>query len=131
MTVSQIIKELNHLQNFLYIYWEPSDSEDYMIILGGHSTQLKDDHTGIIPAMRCNLEMQKIFEKETLEESDKFELVRLMKRIHNFCDYRDSKMESLSQQEEYLNRLSEEQLEEISKQIEMHKFARSLYRDYH
>lgn len=51
--------------------------------------------------------------------------------MHNICDYRDSRLYSLAQQEEYLNILNDEQLEEISKQINMHKFAKCLYKDYH
>ena len=131
MTASQIIKELNHLPSFLYIYWNPSDEKDHMVILGGHSCQQKTDHTGIIPAMHHNYDMQEICEKETLEESDKFALVKAMRHIQNLCDYRDPELYTLAKQEEYLNELSSEQLEEIYKQIEMYKLARSLYKDYH
>ncbi len=131
MTVSQIIKELNHLPNFLYIYWEPSDENDHMVILGGHSSITRDEHTGVIDAMHCNFEMQDIFEKKILDETDKYALVRLMRRMHSLCDYRDSRLYSLAQQEEYLNKLNDEQLKEISKQIDMHKYVRDLYKDYH
>ena len=131
MTVLQIIHELNHLSNFLYVYWEPRDEKDHMVILGGHSCMTKDEHTGVIDAMHYNFEMQEIFEKKELDESDKYTLVKLMRRMHSICDYRDSRLYSLAQQEEYLNKLSDEQLEEISKQIEMHKLAKDLYREYH
>lgn len=131
MTVSQVLKELKQLPNFLYIYWEPCDEKDHMVILGGHSCLPKDEHTGIINAMHCNFEMQEIFEKKVIEESDKYTLVRLMRRMYSICDYRDNGLHSLAQQEEYLNKLNDEQLEEISKQIDMHKFSRSLYKDYY
>ena len=131
MTTSQIIKELNHLPSFLYIYWGPIYEKDIMVILGGQSCQQKDNHTGIIPAMHYNYEMQEICEKDILDESDKHTLVRAMRHIQNLCDYRDPNLYTLTQQEEYLNKLSTEELEEIYKQIEMYKLARSLYRDYH
>lgn len=130
MTVSQIIHELNHLSNFLYIYWEPHDEKDHMVILGGHSCMTKKEHTGIINAMHCNFEMQEIFEKKELDESDKYALVKLMRRMYSICDYRDYRLYSLAQQEEYLKKLSAEQLEEISKQIDMHKLAKELCREY-
>lgn len=131
MTASQIVRELNHLPSFLYIYWSPSDEKDCMVILGGQSCQQKTDHTGIISAMHYNYEMQEIYEKKILEESDKNALVKAMRHIQNICDYRDPKLYTLAKQEEYLNDLSSEQLEEIYKQIEMYKLARSLYKDYH
>lgn len=131
MTASQIVRELNHLPSFLYIYWSPSDEKDRMVILGGQSCQQKTDHTGIISAMHHNYEMQEIYEKKILEESDKNALVKAMRHIQNICDYRDPKLYTLAKQEEYLNDLSSEQLEEIYKQIEMYKLARSLYKDYH
>lgn len=131
MTVSQIIKELNHLPSFLYIYWNPIAENNYKVILGGQSCQQKTDHTGIISATHYNYDMQKIYKKKTLDEADKYALVKALKHIQNLCDYRDPELYTLAKQEEYLNKLSSEQLEEIYQQIEMYKLARSLYKDYH
>lgn len=47
------------------------------------------------------------------------------------CDYRKSGLFTLAQQEKYLSELNDEQLEEVSEQVEMYKLARSLYKDYH
>lgn len=131
MTTSQIINELNRLPSFLYIYWNPSDEKDHLVILGGQSCQQKTEHTGIISAMHYNYDMQKLYKKKTLEESDKYALVKAMRHIQNLCNYRDPELYTLAKQEEYLNNLSGEQLEEIYEQIEMYKAARSLYKDYH
>ena len=54
-----------------------------------------------------------------------------MKKIKNLCNYRHTKLYTLSEQENYLNNLSNEPLEEIYEQIKMYKLARSLYKDYH
>ena len=47
MKISQIIEELNHLPSFLYIYWNPSDEKDHMVILGGQPCPKKSDFIGI------------------------------------------------------------------------------------
>lgn len=131
MKISQIIEELNHLPSFLYIYWNPSDEMDHMVILGGQSCPKKSDFIGIDTAKYYNLNMKKIYRKATLEEADKYTLVKDMKRIKNLCNYRLTKLYTLSDQENFLNSLSNEPLEEIYEQIKMYKLARSLYKDYH
>lgn len=131
MTVSQILKEINVLPNFLYIYWNPSDEKDHMVILGGQSCPSKDTYPNMIPVSHYNEEMQEIYRKGSLEDADKRKMVKLLKHIQNMCDFRRTELFTLAQMEEYLSDLSAEQLEEISEQIEMYKLARSLYRDYH
>lgn len=131
MTTSQIIKELNCLPSFLYIYWNPSDEKDHMVILGDQSCQQKTDHTNIILATHYNYDMQEIYEKETLEDSDKYALVKAMRHIQNLYDYRDPELYTLTKQKKCLNELISEQLDEFSKQIEMHKFSCNLCKDYH
>lgn len=131
MTVSQIIKEINNLPNFLYIYWNPSDAKDHMVILGGQSCLSSDTDSDMVPAFNYNVEMQEIYRKSTLEEADKYRIVKLLKLVQNMCDYRKSGLFKLAQQEKYLSELNDEQLEEVSEQVEMYKLARSLYKDYH
>lgn len=131
MKISQIIEELNHLPSFLYIYWNPSDEKDHMVILGGQPCPKKSDFIGIDTAKYYNLNMKKIYRKATLEEIDKYTLVKDMKKIKNLCNYRHTKLYTLSEQENYLNNFSNEPLEEIYEQIKMYKLARSLYKDYH
>ena len=130
MTTEEIVKALRNLPNFLYIYLG-EDGKDHMVILGERPCQRKSEYIGTIDCYHANIDMMKLYEKDVLEEADKYQLVRLMRRIQSLCDYRYEKLYSLEQQTEYLNVLSSEQLEEIHKQIEMHKLARSLYSEYH
>lgn len=130
LTVSEIIKALRNLPNFLYVYWG-KDNKDHMVILGERPCPKKNEYIGTIDCYHANVDMMKLYEKDTLEEADKYQLVRLMRCIQSLCDYRYEELYSLEQQTEYLNGLSSEQLEEIYKQIEMYKFARSLYSEYH
>ena len=65
-----------------------------------------------------------------MTEDEKASMGYRMKRIMNECDYRYSKLYTLKQQEEYLNKLDAESLDEISNQIQMYKKAREYYRDY-
>lgn len=102
-----------------------------MVILGGYSCRSESNHTGIITCSHYNDDMMKIYEKEVLEEADKYRLVKLMKHMYNLCDYRFENLYTIKEQTEYLSSLGSEQLDEIYKQIEMHKLARSLYKDYH
>lgn len=85
----------------------------------------------MVPAFNYNVEMQEIYRKSTLEEADKYRIVKLLKLVQNMCDYRKSGLFTLAQQEKYLSELNDEQLEEVSEQVEMYKLARSLYKDYH
>lgn len=130
MKISQIIEELNHLPSFLYIYWTKRWKGSYGNTWGQPCPK-KSDFIDIDTAKYYNLNMKKIYRKATLEEIDKYTLVKDMKKIKNLCNYRHTKLYTLSEQENYLNNLSNEPLEEIYEQIKMYKLARSLYKDYH
>ena len=128
MRICELINEINNLPNLLYVYWNSSDNKDHLVILGGQSCILKNEYTNMNMALHYNEEMQTIYEKDILKETDKYRLVKMLARIRNSCDYRHSGLGTLTQQEAYLRDLNQEQLEEISKQVEMYKYVHRLSR---
>lgn len=128
MSVSEMIKELNHLPNFLYVFY--SDDGCHRVILGGQSSPTKDKYDSLDGAEYHFNILKELYEKENLADDEKASMGYRMKRVMNACDYRHSKLCTLKQQEEYLNNLDAESLNEISNQIQMYTKAREYYRDY-
>lgn len=128
MSVSEMIKALNHLPNFLYVFY--SDDGCNRVILGGQSSPTKDKYDSLDGAEYHFNILEELYEKENLTDDEKASMGYRMKRVMNACDYRHSKLYTLKQQEEYLNDLSAESLDEISNQIQMYIKAREYYRDY-
>ena len=128
MTLSEIIKEINRLPNYLYEYC--ADDGIHRVILGGHSCQKKDQYDNLSFCARYLRDMTELYQKENLTDEDKASMAKQMKRIMNQCDYRHSELYSLEQQEKYLSKLDTESIQEISKQVLMYKTAREYYRDY-
>lgn len=128
MTVSEIIKEINRLPNYLYEYC--ADDGIHRVILGGHSCQKKDHFDNLSVCARYLKDMTELYQKENLTDEEKAYIAKQMKRIMNQCDYRHSELYSLEQQKEYLSNLDAESLEEISEQILMYKKAREYHAEY-
>lgn len=131
MTTSEIIKELNVLPNFPYIYWNPKDKKDHIVILGGQSCPQADENQDLIAGIHIAEEMQEIYEKGALDKNDKNNMAKLLKRMNNLHYFRKSGLLTLAQQENFLNELTEEQIKEISGQVTMYKLARTLYEEYY
>ena len=128
MTVPEMIKELNHLPNFLYVFY--SDDGCHRVILGGQSSPKKDKYDNLESAEYHFNILEELYEKENLTDNEKASMGYRMKRVMNICDYRLSKLYTLKQQEEYLNNLDAESLDDIDNQIKMYIKAREYYRDY-
>lgn len=133
MSIDEIIEELSKLPKLLYHYY-PNDVEHHscFIILGGHSGQLVDRMPeGIRLYEKRLLDMISIYEKNTMDEEDKYSFVDSYSFINSNCGYSIRAINKINEQRQYLEQLDIEQLSDISEQIEMYKLARSMYKDYH
>lgn len=128
MIISEIIKGINRLPNYLYLFC--GDDGIHRVILGGYSCRLQDEYTDLNYCERYFSEMQEKYERDNLTENEKIRIATCMHKIQSACDYRHSKLDSIKQQEEYLSNLDAEQLKEIYDQVQMYKVAREYYRDY-
>ena len=128
MTVPEMIKAINQLPNFLYVFY--SEDGCHRVILGGASCLTKDKYDSLDMAEYHFNIMEDLYQKDILTDEEKANMGSRMKRIMNLCDYRHSKLHKLNDQENYLNGLDNESLNEISNQIKMYQKAREYYRDY-
>lgn len=128
MTVTEMIKAINQLPNFLYVFY--SEDGCHRVILGGASCLTKDTYENLNSAEHHFNIMEELYEKDNLTDDEKAAIGYRMKRIMNLCDYRHSKLHKLNDQENYLNGLDNESLNEISNQIKMYQKAREYYKDY-
>lgn len=128
MTVTEMIKAINQLPNFLYVFY--SEDGCHRVILGGASCLTKDTYENLNSAEHHFNIMEELYEKDNLTDDEKAAIGYRMKRIMNLCDYRHSKLHKLKDQENYLNGLDNESLNEISNQIKMYQKAREYYKDY-
>lgn len=126
MTISQIIKELSVLPNFPYIYWNPKDEKEHIVILGGQSCPATDENQDLIAGLHIAEEMQKIYANGSLDKNNKNTIAKLLKRMNHLHYFRKSGLLTLAQQKNFLSELSTEQLAEISEQVDMYKLARNL-----
>ena len=128
MTVTEMIKAINQLPNFLYVFY--SEDGCHRVILGGASCLTKDTSENLNSAEYHLNIMEELYEKDNLTDDEKAAIGYRMKRIMNICDYRHTKLHRLKDQEDYLNSLDIEAQEQISKQIQMYQKAREYYKDY-
>jgi hypothetical protein len=128
MTVTEMIKAINQLPNFLYVFY--SEDGCHRVILGGASCLTKDTYENLNSAEYHFNIMEELYEKDNLTDDEKAAIGYRMKRIMNICDYRHTKLHRLKDQEDYLNSLDIEAQEQISKQIQMYQKAREYYKDY-
>lgn len=73
--------------------------------------------------------MIQIFEARD-DKTNEVQLVKLYRRILNGCNYNLFGKEYFENQKSFLNDLDEEQVDEITYQIEMYKYVRNLYGTY-
>lgn len=128
MTVLEMIRAINQLPNFLYVFY--SDNKWHRVILGGQSCLTKDTYENLNSAEHHFNIMEELYEKDNLTDDEKAAIGYRMKRIMNICDYRHTKLHRLKDQEDYLNSLDIEEQEQISKQIQMYQKACEYYKDY-
>lgn len=128
MTVLEMIRAINQLPNFLYVFY--SDNKWHRVILGGQSCLTKDKYDNLDMAEYHFNIMEELYEKDNLTDDEKAAIGYRMKRIMNICDYRHTKLHRLKEQEDYINSLDIEAQEQISKQIQMYQKAREYYNDY-
>ena len=124
-----IIKEINRLPNFGYVFWG-DDGREHVAVLGGHSAQKTDRYEWSDSILRTSDAMQKIYERAELSADDKRELARLMQKMHSLCETRKAGLFTMDEQEKYLNERSEDELKQIEQQVKMHLDCRNFYRDY-
>ena len=75
--------------------------------------------------------MIEVYEANNISENDKGFLASRMHKISNKCDCRFETRKNKQEQLDFINSLSESQLKEVVKQIEMYDLARELYsKDY-
>lgn len=123
-----IIKELERLPTFAYTFY--MGGKYHLALLGGHSCKPLTDieHWSLI--IGINDEMQVIYEKEELEETDKIRLAKLMTKVSGLCEGRFENNRTIEQQAAYLASLTNDALDEIKIQIQMYKDAQEYYRLY-
>lgn len=128
MLVPEMIKELNNLPNFLYVFY--GDDGCHRVILGGQSSPTRAEYDNLDSAEYHFNMLEELYKKSNPTDDEKASMGYRMKRVMNACDYRISQLYTLKQQEEYLNNLDAESLDEIGNQIKMYIKAREYYRDY-
>ena len=128
MTVSEMIRAINQLPNYLYVFY--SGDKCHRVILGGYSCETKDVYDNLKGAEYHFNRMEELYEKDNLTDDEKATIGYEMKRVMGICNYRNTKLDRIKDQERYLNTLDNEALEQIGKQIEMYQKAREYYRDY-
>lgn len=123
-----IIKELDRLPTFAYTF--EMQGKMHLALLGGQSCKPITDIEYASTLIERNYEMQRIYEKEDLNEDDKTRMARLMIQISGLCNGRLENNRTLEQQATYLSSLTKDALDEIKAQIQMYKDAREYYRLY-
>lgn len=124
-----IIKEINRLPNFGYVFWG-DDGREHLAVLGGHSVQKSDRYEWSDSILRTSYAMQKLYEQTELSVDDKRELARLMQKMHSLCETRKVGLFTMDEQEKYLSERSEDELKQIEQQVKMHMECRIYYRDF-
>lgn len=124
-----IIKEINRLPNFGYVFCG-DDCREHLAILGGHSSPKTESYEWAENIFDISYRMQDIYSKTDLSEADKTELAQLMNKMHSLCESRKAGLFTIDEQEKYLNGRSEAELKQIEKQVKMHLDCRIFYRDY-
>ena len=123
-----IRKELDMLPPFIYSF--ENKGRACYAILGGQSSLKINQVDNFRELLQLNDYMQRIYDKDILDESDKITLAKTMKKILNWCPGKLEHMYSIDQQMAYMETLDAEAVEEIVKQIQMYKAAREYYRQY-
>ena len=124
-----ILKEINRLPNFGYVFWG-EDGREHIAVLSGHSAQKSERYEWSDSILRTSYAMQKIYEKTELSLDDKRELARLMQKMHSLCETRKVGLFTMDEQEKYLSERSEDELKQIEQQVKMHLDCGVFYRDY-
>ena len=75
-------------------------------------------------------EMTRIYGKEHLVDEEKMQLAKLMKKMMTARFTRRASSFSPKEQSDYINGLTEEEREQIEKQVQMYIDCRHFYRDY-
>ena len=124
-----IIKEINRLPNFGYVFWG-DDGREHLAILGGHTSPKTDTYEWAENILNLSYSMNKLYSKAELSDDDKTELARLMQKMYSFCESRKEGLHSLSEQEDYLSSRSEAELQQIEHQLKMHLECRAFFSKY-
>lgn len=123
-----IIKEINRLPNFGYVFWG-DDNREHLAVLGGHSSKKSETYEWAENILNIAYEMQRIYEQSNLSVEDKIKLAKLMQKMHSLCETRKIGLHSINEQEAYLNKLSKSELVQIEQQLKMHLDCRNFYRN--
>ena len=123
-----IRRELDVLPPFIYAF--ENKGRACYAILGGQSSLKINQVDNFRELLQLNYDMQIIYDKDILDESDKITLAKTMKKILNWCPGKLEHLYSIEQQMAYIEALDTEAVEEIKKQIQMYKDAREYYRQY-
>ena len=65
-----IIKEINRLPNFGYVFWG-DDNREHLAVLGGHSSKKSETYEWAENILNIAYEMQRIYEQSNLSVEDK------------------------------------------------------------
>ena len=79
MTVPEMIKAINQLPNFLYVFY--SNDKCHRVILGGQSCLTKDTYENLNGAEYHFNIMEELYEKDNLTDEEKAAIGYRMKRI--------------------------------------------------
>lgn len=123
-----LIKEINSLPNYYYEF----DNPPYFAILGGHSCKKVEhyDKITIAKVQRWFDEMNKSFDKESLDIEDKKVIAKNASKIGNNCVERLNTYFTQQQQKDFISSLTEEDRNELEQQISRYKMAREYYSQY-
>jgi hypothetical protein len=124
-----IYKEINILPNFLYTF-DGDDGKYHFAILGGHVCPASKTYEFIDATERIQHQMIQLYEHVTLSDEDKTQLAKLMHKMQSVCEKRKVGLNTLSEQKEYIEKLSPNEKAQIEKQVKMYKDCRCFYRDY-
>lgn len=123
MTREEVFKKIWNWYNHLYRYNE----DDYIIL--GYCDSSEPKNISHYSQYEIILDkMIEVYEKGTLSDDEKLLLAKEAHRITKWCDYNFDGKKTKQEQKEFIDSLTDQQLGEIRKQIEMYTQAHEYFK---
>lgn len=127
MTRQEVFNRIWSRHNFIYRYTD-NKIDDYRYAVLGYCESSRPDDLQITDYYTQMLDkMIEVYKTDDLSEEEKGFLANKMHRISSRCDCCFEGRKTKQEQLDFINNLSESQLDEMIEQIEMYDLARQLY----
>lgn len=123
MNMVSIINEIKRLPNLCYVF-NGDDRKWHLVMLGGGSAQVipnTEAYPNWQKADNIQLEMELIYDKKDRTDEDIAKFRVLYNEMLKCCTARKEGTYTISAQERYIEECSNEERQQILKQIEMYK----------